>query len=271
MSLSKKLSVGAGAVMVSAAAQAVVIDDWTISQSALDSTANGSAVTTSQAGATTKILGGNRDFSIDLVSTIVAPPPQDASLTTGMVGPSGVLNFSTGTGMVANGIVQWDGTAGFAAGGRNGINVAGLGGVDLTGGGYNLGIQVLTYNADHPFTFTIAAFTDATHYSIVTLNAHTTPSFTLPPIPSLIPFVGFQACGFSGGDVVSVVCGAGGAVNFANLGALELDINGTENLDLTIGLVQSVPEPAVLGLMGASMFGLAWARRRSSRKEEQKA
>jgi len=31
--------------------------------------------------------------------------------------------------------------------------------------------------------------------------------------------------------------------------------------------VSSVPEPGVLGLIGASMFGLAFARRRSSRKQ----
>ena len=267
MSLIKKVALGAGALAVSAVAQAVVIDDWTVSQTVQDGTAGNGANTNSQAGPTANILGGNRDFSIDLLSSVVNPPPSPAQMTTGAVGPSSVLNFSTGTGLVANGIVQWDSTAGFAGAGRNGINATGLGGVDLTQGGNLLGIQALTYNADHPFTFAIAAFTSATQWSIVTLNAHTTPSFQIPPVPSLIPFAGFLGCGFSGGDVVSVVCGSGGAVNFASLGALELDVYGTENLDLTIGLVSSVPEPGVLGLIGASMFGLAFARRRSSRKQ----
>jgi len=263
MSLYKKLMAGAGVAVISAAAQATVIDDFLTPQSVTDTTANATAVTSSVvADPGTTILGGVRDISDSLITSTFG---QGTSAATSQAGGVGFFNFNTGTGSTANALVQWDGTAGFAGAGPNGITPTGLGGADITSGGNLLGFRILTYNSDHPFQFEIAAYSSAANFSIIRFQAHTTPGVVDPPIESLIPFIGFAACGASGGDVISVTCGGTG-VNFANLGALELRLFGTSDLDLTIGLISSVPEPGVLGLIGASMFGLAFARRRSRKQ-----
>ena len=171
MSLYRKFAAGAGAALVSAASHAVIIDDFTVSQGPIgDSTNNGAAVIDSVSGSTANILGGIRDMSINLTSAISTPVT--ASMGTGVTAGNATFNFSTPTLATATGIVQWDKTALFSGPGLNGINPTGLGGIDLTAGGNLLGIQIITYNADHPFTFKVNAYSSANQWSTVELNAH---------------------------------------------------------------------------------------------------
>ena len=250
MNLKLKAVAGAIAAATSFSAFAGVVDDFTTVQVLIDSTANGSAVTSSVIGA--GILGTERDASISATQIII--PGQDPNVNV----TSGFLSLNSPSGSAGTLNVQWDGL-------DNSPSLAfGLGNFDLTGAGANLGFLIKTHNADAPFTFSVGAYNSAGQFSVVTFNGHETLGFQVNPVESFIPFAGFGACGFSGGDVVSVVCGGGG-VNFSSLNALELTIVGTADLDLSIAEVTTVAEPGALVLMGSALFGLAAFRRRRAK------
>ena len=249
--MSLKLKAVAAALVAAASftANAAIVDDFTTSQVVTDNSANGTAVTSSVVGA--GILGGERDVSLSATQILINGQSPNVNIT------GGFLSLNSPSGSAATMVVQWDGADASAT------RAYGLGNADLTEAGANLGFLILTHNADQPFTFSVGAYNSAGQSSVVTFNGHQTAGFQVSPVASFIPFAGFNSCGFSGGDVVSVVC-TGGGVNFSSLNALELTIVGTADLDLTIAEVSAIPEPAVLALMGSALFGLAAFRRRKS-------
>ena len=187
----------------------------------------------------------------------------------------GVLDFSVDTLARGTGTVQWDGVDGSIALNPIGLQTAGVG-VDLTAGGTLGGFGVTTLFSDAGYEFLVNAFTDATHWTSISFSAHAVPAG--PPVTSFIPFAGFTnpfLCGAvnPAPNVNSITCAPGNnVVDFTNLGALELIIDpngGSIAVDLTLDQVTTVPEPSVLGLLGAGLLAGGIATRRARRGKSQ--
>lgn len=206
------------------------------------------------------ILGGERDLFVELISS---PDPTNVNASIGV--SAGALRFSTDTQAAGHGQVQWDGPDG-----SNAIDFTGLGGVDLTEGGTVSAFRVDTIFADAGFEFVVTAFTDANTWTEISFSATGTPA----PATTFIPFDAFTNAALCGAvnpapGVNSITCAGGNTpVDLTNLGALVLDLDPdgeSVSIDLTLDAVTTVPEPAVLGLLGAGLLAgglVGFGRRR---------
>ncbi len=152
-------------------------------------------------------IGGERDMSVELVSG-----PGDVEMRILHLDRP-LLSFSADSGAVGRGVVSWDG---IDSDGEQ-LDPIGLGGVDLTEDGVNLGIEFLQ-GADLPGgVLTLTVYTDGDNFSS---QSQTIPQ-TLLGTADVLTVFWFD----------DFVIGAGSGADFTNVGAIELEILGVPAMD----------------------------------------
>jgi hypothetical protein len=193
-----------------APAAVLVIDDFSTVQGPLAASL-GSPVGSSVSGA--GILGEERD----MVTTVTAGTPGTAKSEVS----GGTFRHSQDTGIIANTLVQWDGTDGAAT-----LQPGGLGSVDLTQSNTQNGLEIQSLLNDLP--------TDIT-FTIYSAGGSSSRTLTLP---------GGQPSGagprYFYYEYPSFATVSGSGANFTGVGAIEMLVSGSNDAtDLTIGYVQT--------------------------------
>jgi len=252
-----KLLAASALLVASSAANANVIDLFSTSQTFLtDTTLADGGLSNFADSAGGDILGGSRDLFVETVTSAAGADVQNASI--GVAADN--FFFSVDAGATGMGVVQWDGMDHSAA-----LDIAGLGNYDLTFGGNLNSFVIDVVSADLGFNFVIDAYTDATHFTSASLVSNAGSG------TAIISFNDFANCGLSdpANGILLVSCGAGGSVDFSDLGALQVVISPGGNsgtLDMRLESI-TVPEPSVLGLMGVGLLGAGFAARTRRNKK----
>jgi len=254
-----KLLAASALLVASSAANANVIDLFSTGQSFMvDTTASavaGSGLSNFADSAGGDILGGSRDLYVQTVSSA-----DEANLNASIGVAADNFFFSVDAGATGMGVVQWDGADHSAA-----LDIAGLSNYDLTFGGVMDSFVIDIVSADLGFNFIIEAYTDATHFTSASLVSNAGSG------TATISFADFSNCGLTdpANGILLVSCGAAGAVDFSDLGALQVVISPGGNsgtLDMRLESI-TVPEPSVLGLMGVGLLGAGFAARARRNKK----
>lgn len=195
-------------------AASVSIDNFNVGVTNL--TASSDDPVQSQIRTSTSALGGDREVTLDWVAGTGADVTMRINYLT-----SQRMSFNAGDGITARSIVRWDGLGGTAE-----VNDQLLGGVDLTGGATNDGLDIQVINDDLPAKLIVRVYSDATNYSTYTIN-------TLGGInsPALVDyFIKFDDFSDSG-------TGA----NFASVSSIEIEIDGTiePGTDISIDMLDA--------------------------------
>lgn len=272
----KKLTLLSAALALtsSMSAQAAIIgavDLFDVSQEVIDTTtgpgglSSDGAVSSSVVGPLTSILGGERDISVEIMKDtgyvgLVDGDPNDKSRV--FVNGLGTMSFSNDNDIYGQATVQWDGADNSSV-----LNVTGLGGINLLATGADA-FQFETIQTDLGFDISIELYTSLTQFTKAVIR-------TTGARIDTIMFADLQnaaLCGLVTGlpsGLQSVTCGSGGTVDMSSLGAIQTVINidgATASVDLKIGKIVTVPEPSIVGLLGAGLLaiGFTGARRRNS-------
>ena len=180
------------------------------------------------------------------------------------------LIFSNDDGVTGLGIVQWDGGAGAIGSLDFGLDadLTDQAGCPASGCSF---FQTSIFFADADIVIQFGVFTDADTFSFLSF---TTQGVNNPSgAPLTLQFDWFNTAGTTEvqpGFFVTVVHGSGGAADFTDVGAIELQLNtqGRIAADLTMGALQkngvvaSVPEPGALVLASIALLAAAYAGRR---------
>ena len=133
---------------------------------------------------------------------------------------NGTFSYNAGSGVSGYVQVEWDGNDNTA----NSIAYTGLGGVDLTDGGSNDSIHIVSISADADSVITFTIYTTSTAYSIQSI---TIPGDISGTVDFILPFSSF----IQGGTSPAV---------FTNTGAIVMNIDAPiQDTDLTVDLFQA--------------------------------
>ena len=161
-------------------------------------------------------IGGERDMLVELISG-----PGDVEMRVLHLDRP-LLIFSADSGAIGRGVMSWDGIDSDG----DQLNPIGLGGFDLTEDGANLGIEFLQ-GADLPGgVLTLTVYTDADHFSLLSQPIPQTPLGTAD-ILTVFWFDDFTIAAGSGAD-------------FANVGAIELEIVGVPAMDAQVDEIGTI-------------------------------
>jgi hypothetical protein len=233
----KKTILAAGvatALSFAGAAQADVIDLFTLDQPAIILSDVGGPIFT-EAGPSSTIIGGFRDIGLQVFTDTGSPAARAIVEVSG-----GIFTFSSDNGIGAQATVQWDGQD---LGAISTLQTSGLGGIDLLAANADRFIlDVLSADLGFPFQLR-ATDTVGGDFTVSLVSAG--------PGTFEIPFAAFIGVDFSQLGSVSAVINTGGATVALDLSVQSVDTNQHE-----------VPEPATLSLLGLGLFGLTAAVRR---------
>lgn len=226
-----KLAAAVALTFAAAGAYALpIVDNFTVGQTQVEDfdSAVGQKFATQVGSATeTSILGGYRDLIVDAVQGTST----NRGISMSVEASESTLYYSEDSGVGGYGIVRWDGIATGGAVATNGLNS-----LDLTNAGSAFRVNLTVDNAIAMF---FRIWSGGTQYEV---EAEIGEDDT---------FVDFAFADFVGAD-------------FSDIGAAELQFKQgiALNRDLAVTMVQVVPEPGTVALLGLSLLGLAAARRR---------
>lgn len=243
------------------------------SQAVSATTVGGSDTNQTGPFAATSVLGGYRDMSIQKTSDSFT----GLGLASMRVG-NGFLSYSNESGVTSVGVVTWDGSNGAGLLGA-GVAPTGFGGtgLDLTAGGSAHSFFTSIFRADLGFNYKITVWDMDGDKS--TLAAGVQFGITNPGgVAAGYLFDWFnlangQYCNGSPYSPPPATCNPAteldftitrtGLIDFTRIGAIQLTLEGaTADVDLTIGAINTVPEPGALALVGVALMGAGIASRR---------
>jgi hypothetical protein len=212
----------------------VLIDNFNTTQTLTVSGGGANPVTSSNGVATgVDAIGGNR--AINLTRTSGA-----GVATINVNSPASVLAYGNDSDAESNATVIWDGDT------NNTLNTTGLGGLSLTESGANNALRILV-RSDLVVPITVTVYTDGSNFAARTVNS---PGGGLPFTEFFLLFSSFTATG---------------SPDFANVGAVTMDVSGPQSFDVQVSLLEainSVPEPSTWGLFGLGIAALTAGRLR---------